>query len=88
MQNQHVLWTAGIGEGIAYQPCTILRACALVLNLLIGSIVRRDLAMQLRARSMRQRACHLYFRNSATYRLVCADFELSNEITVVMGGCT
>jgi len=27
---------AGIGEGIAYQPVSILRACALVLNLLIG----------------------------------------------------
>ena len=35
-QNQHVLLSAGIGEGIAYWPVSILGACALVLNLLIG----------------------------------------------------
>ena len=38
LQNQHVLWSA---EGIAYRPVSILRACALVLNLLIG-ILRYD----------------------------------------------
>ena len=36
-----VLWSAGIGEGIAYRRVSLLRACALVLNLLIG-ILRYD----------------------------------------------
>ena len=36
LQTQHVLWSAGIGEGIAYRPVSILKACALTLNLHIG----------------------------------------------------
>ena len=32
LQTQHVLWSAGIGEGIAYRPVSILKACALALN--------------------------------------------------------
>ena len=35
------LGSAGIGEGIAYRPDSILRACVLVLNMLIG-ILRYD----------------------------------------------
>ena len=34
LQTQHALWSAGIGDGIAYRPVSI--PCALALNLHIG----------------------------------------------------